>query len=78
MSFAAATALAQAAALLDQAARSSKRIEERQREQARRLRQATELVQQAGHELGVNLIIDTGSEEDPQSWQSKTFSTSAR
>lgn len=77
MSLRAATALAQAAALLDQAARSSKRIEERQREQARRLRQATELVQQASHELGIDLIIDTGSEEDPQSWQ-RTFSTSAR
>lgn len=83
MSLNAVTAIAQAAARLDEAARSAKDIEGRQRRQARRLRQAYDLLHEACAALGIDLSIDrpyedTDPEEESQSWQTRTCSTSAR
>lgn len=82
MSLNAVTAIAQAAARLDEAARAAKDIEARQRKQARRLRQAHDFLHEACAALGIDLSIDrpyedTDPEEESQSWQ-RMFSTSAR
>lgn len=82
MSLNAVTAIAQAAARLDEAARAAKDMEARQRRQAKRLRQAYDLLHEACAVLGIDLSIerpyddDTDPEEESQSWQ-RTHSSSA-